>query len=313
MVLSLVILMVSIFSYVACADEICGDALVWSVTENILTVSGTGEMYDFVSTSSAPWYNQRDEITQVIVKNGVESIGYGAFRGLYNLEKIDLPESVVQIDRYAFDGCSLLAEIHIDENNAVYSSKDGILFNKSMTKLLQYATGNKRNVYVIPTSVTEIDWYAFSVSNNLKKIVIGEKVKTIGYRAFYRIYSITDVYYTGGSADWKSISVGSYNAGITNAKKHYCCEATTDFDAEKNEITVSSINPYEKALVCKAYYKSEKMLSRKCTEVKINTGTNTFAVPQFTCEDADKMKLFVWASSVTAKPLCEIIQEDLIN
>lgn len=42
----------------ALADENsgnCGESLTWELTAGILTISGTGDMYDYSSADPAPW------------------------------------------------------------------------------------------------------------------------------------------------------------------------------------------------------------------------------------------------------------------
>ena len=86
----------------------CGDGLTWSFNESsgVLTVSGNGEMYDYESganyTNAGPWSEYSSDITEVIIGDGVTSIGEYAFYGCENLEDVDLGNSVESIGRYAF-------------------------------------------------------------------------------------------------------------------------------------------------------------------------------------------------------------------
>ena len=47
---------------------LCGDNLHWTLLDSVLTISGTGAMYDYASTNPAPWDAQRAGIKNVIVK-----------------------------------------------------------------------------------------------------------------------------------------------------------------------------------------------------------------------------------------------------
>ena len=57
----------------------CGENLTWSLVDGVLTISGTGEMesYDLNQNVTAPWYEDRDLVTNVIIEEGVASIGGG--------------------------------------------------------------------------------------------------------------------------------------------------------------------------------------------------------------------------------------------
>ena len=74
-----------------------------------------------------------------------------------------IANSVTSIGFGAFLWCSSLTAITVDALNSVYSSVDGVLFNKSLTTLIQ-CPGRKTGGYTIPNSVTCIGEAAFSGS-----------------------------------------------------------------------------------------------------------------------------------------------------
>ena len=61
----------------------CGDTVTWTFDTNsgILSISGTGEMNNFVDFSNQPWYEYANTITAVSIENGVTYIGTHAFDG----------------------------------------------------------------------------------------------------------------------------------------------------------------------------------------------------------------------------------------
>lgn len=69
----------------------------WSVQNGILEVSGNGEIPDFKNPDEAPWYSEREGITEIRVCEGVTRIGNLAFYGLTNAKKITIPDSVQSI------------------------------------------------------------------------------------------------------------------------------------------------------------------------------------------------------------------------
>ena len=61
-------------------DNKCGEYLTWNLDEiGILTISGTGDMYNYSSAYPAPWNEHCLEITNVTISDGVTSIGDNAF------------------------------------------------------------------------------------------------------------------------------------------------------------------------------------------------------------------------------------------
>jgi len=60
-------------------------------------------------------FNKRENITEIIIENGIESIGEGYFAGCKNLEKVSIPGSVKEIGMSAFGGCSELKIVELSE------------------------------------------------------------------------------------------------------------------------------------------------------------------------------------------------------
>ncbi|MBQ3624978.1 MAG: leucine-rich repeat domain-containing protein [Prevotella sp.] len=122
----------------------------------------------------------------------VTSIGKSAFSDCSGLTSVTIPNSVTSIGKYAFSDCSGLTEINVDENNTVYSSIDGVVFNKSQTELVCYP-GGKQGAYIIPNSVTSIGEYAFDYCSGLTSVTIGNSVTSIGKYAFWGCTGLTSV------------------------------------------------------------------------------------------------------------------------
>ena len=153
--LLLITLLVSLSAY-AEKSGICGDNLEWKLTdEGVLTITGTGEMQDWNDYSS-PWY-ENESVKQVIIGDGVTTIGDWAFSYCRALTSITIPNSVTTIGDYAFESCSSLTSI------------------------------------TIPNSVTTIGDYAFSYCRALTSVIISNSVTTIGERTFANCYSLTSV------------------------------------------------------------------------------------------------------------------------
>lgn len=125
------------------------------------------------------------DVENIELENGISVIEKAAFGNCDNVETVTVPESVVEIKGYPFVGCSLLKNIYVCENNNNYSSQEGVLFNKEKTVLIEFPAGKEKDNYVIPSSVTAINEYAFSNCYNIYEIAVPSNVKTIGMFAFY--------------------------------------------------------------------------------------------------------------------------------
>jgi len=145
----------------------------------------------------------------VTFPDSVTIIGYDAFFGCSSLTNVTIGDSLASIGNGAFAGCFKLTEITVDTNNPVYSSVNGVLFDKSQTTLVAYP-GGLGGSYTIPDSVTSIGDTAFWECSSLTNVTIGNGVTHIGDAAFEDCESLISVYFKGNAptAD-EAISYGS--------------------------------------------------------------------------------------------------------
>lgn len=92
----------------------CGVSLKWSLLGNHkLYVYGTGAMTDFTS-GSAPWFGERDEITEVILSEGVTGVGAYAFENCKEIAAVSWADTVVQIGKNAFAKCESVIKVDLN-------------------------------------------------------------------------------------------------------------------------------------------------------------------------------------------------------
>jgi len=128
-------------------------------------------------------FDGRARLTSVTIPDSVTTIGENAFNNCTSLTTVSIPASVIEIGDGAFFNCTRLTSITVDENNANYSSLDGVLFNKHRTWLLRYPRG-KTGRYAIPNTVIVIGDNAFAGASGLTAVTIPNSVTTIGRTAF---------------------------------------------------------------------------------------------------------------------------------
>ncbi len=147
--------LILIFLYSFCLNAINAE-VTWNLSQDgTLTISGTGDMYSF--EKPVPWGAKRLEIKKVIIEDGVQSIGPGAFNGCSFLTSVIIPNSVTTICIYAFKNCTSLTSVTIP--NGV----TGITVEtfKNCTSLTSVT---------IPNSIEVIDGTAFSGCYGIKEI-----------------------------------------------------------------------------------------------------------------------------------------------
>lgn len=134
----------------------CGDSLYWNYSENVLSFYGSGNMYNYTS-SSVPWKLFLNDIKEVAFIDGMTSIGNYACANMPNIDRIDIPASVQTIGEYAF------ANIN----------------NRKINKLL------------LPSNLISIGAYAFADNSYIDQIDFGKSLETIGAYAFQNCTRVT--------------------------------------------------------------------------------------------------------------------------
>ena len=178
----------------------CGQNLTWSIDGNVLAISGSGPMNDYIRTSDQPWYKYRKPVTKVVVNSGVTTIGENAFEGM-DMTTVTLPDTLTKIGDSSFYGCEELTGITIPSGVTIIGDS---AFGSCTS--LSYAT--------IPDTVTIIDEVAFTRCENLTEINLPDGLKTIGRIAF-RDTGLTSVTIPGGATIGTSAFLGSALTSVT--------------------------------------------------------------------------------------------------
>ena len=176
---------------------------------------------DGVTTIGDVAFVDCDSLTSVIIPDSVTIIGLGAFEGCSSLTSVTIPNGVTSIRDHTFYRCSRLTNINVASGNSAYSSVDGVLFNADQTLLRTYPAGRTDTSYIIPASVTTIGNLAFADCDSLTSVTILDSVTSIGYSAFQYCGNLTDVYYGGSESQWAQIIIGEWNEPLTSANIHY--------------------------------------------------------------------------------------------
>ncbi|MBE6598018.1 MAG: leucine-rich repeat domain-containing protein [Ruminococcaceae bacterium] len=83
----------------------------WRIKKGVLTLSGKGPMENFSSGNRAPWGVR---IREIVIGEGVTTIGENAFAGCERLVSVTIPENVSRIESHAFAYCDNLSEVIIE-------------------------------------------------------------------------------------------------------------------------------------------------------------------------------------------------------
>jgi hypothetical protein len=129
-------------------------------------------------------------LTSVYIPISVTSIGVSAFSGCTALQSISLSASIASIGESAFQRC--LGPISVDNENANYSSSQGILYNKDKSALIQCTT-SQTGFLSIPSSVKSIGNYAFMSCKGLTAIEFPVSVSTVGDYSFSNCSGLSSI------------------------------------------------------------------------------------------------------------------------
>ena len=167
-----------------------------------------------VTTIGTSAFSDCSGLTTFRIPNNVTTIGASAFSDCFGLTTLSIGSGVTYIVSSAFSGCSALTAINVDTNNSLYSSIDGILYDKDIKTLIQCPSG-KTGSLTIPDSVTRIDDFAFHDCTNLTSLIIGNSVTSIGTSAFRDCTNLT------------SMTIGNSVTSIGNFAFRGCSALTT--------------------------------------------------------------------------------------
>ena len=128
-------------------------------------------------------------LSSIRIPDKVQKIDSFAFHSCPKLESIDIPSSVMEIGMFAFSDCPGIRRINVDRDNSNYRSEDGVLYSKDKSILYKVPPCFER--FIIPSSVSRIDYDAFSGCSRLTTIEIPANVLDIesgsvfwGYKGF---------------------------------------------------------------------------------------------------------------------------------
>ena len=206
--------------------------------------------------------------------NGVKKV-HDVYGGCEKLAKVTFGKNVKSFKFELMNYGNNAAPISVHKDNQYFSAdKNGVLFNKNKTKLIFYPGKIKLTSYTIPKTVTAIAAEAFYGTENLETVNTSN-VKKIGDRAF-------------STSDIKEVVMGSKLETIGEGAFNYCENLKTvkipagvikigsEAFSEESEVIVSAKN--------KKYHSEDGALFNKDKTTLIryskNNTAETYTIPE---------------------------------
>ena len=147
---------------------------------------------------------------------GLQYIQASAFRNCKSLKRITLPGSLVHLEQKAFDGCKQLQHVTVRGSDtriaegaftgcdrlqafSIESEFPSYVFTKDMLietadrTLVCFLTKGREEIEIPGRLANAIGDFAFSGNRQLRRVVIGEGVESIGCRSFFRCSNLEEV------------------------------------------------------------------------------------------------------------------------
>ncbi|MBR2575937.1 MAG: leucine-rich repeat protein [Firmicutes bacterium] len=137
-------------------------------------------------------------MTDLSIASGAVSIGDRALKGCTKLKKVTFPSTMVVLGDDLFDGCTALESIGVASANKRFASRDGVLYNKSVTQLILYPPAAPGTVYKMPDTVKEVKDSAFKGVTTLKSLILSSGMKTVPADSFTGMNTLTEVTFPQG-------------------------------------------------------------------------------------------------------------------
>lgn len=153
-------------------------------------------------TTTKQWFLGDDSIEEVVIPEGVETIGSYAFANLTKLTKVVLPSTLERIDFGAFYGCTSLTVVEGIEN--VKFINRSAFENCSLRKTVKlenavaiadraFAGNVKMAEIVLGANVQSVGAYAFAGNKALEKVTVEADIIKLGQYAFDNCESLEEI------------------------------------------------------------------------------------------------------------------------
>lgn len=201
--------------------KVCGDSE--EDMSKQLIIYGSGEMPDYKDSLDAalnvPWSYYNDEISEIIIQDGVTVVGAHAFDlgSPHSLKKVQLGKDVQKIGAGAFGGSKILSQVNFPDG---LESIGDSAFNGAALQAVNlpdsvtyiganaFAYCDKLQDVILPSNLQKVEEGVFNCTS-ITRVVIPASVQTIGKDAFSYFgsnsYDQAVIQFTGTKEQWDAL------------------------------------------------------------------------------------------------------------
>lgn len=205
----------------------CGDTAYATYCDGVLSIEGSGAMYNYAETNYIPPWRNRT-VSTIQVGDAITDIGSYAFYGL-NATTVTLPDHILTLRPGCFENCRYLRSVDLpadlyDISTYAFkgcSSLESVTFHDRVQKIGMEAFENCSNLreLVFPPSLTTIHRYAFNYCYALTSITFTGNMPEILENVNGQKIAFSDVtanvYYPVGNNTYTSAKRGGYGGNLT--------------------------------------------------------------------------------------------------
>lgn len=190
----------------------CGKKANWTLySDGKLEISGTGDMDDYGPKTTetsfifvpAPWDSQKENITSIVIDNGITHVGAYTFGGCENVISLNISNSVTSLGQCSFDNLLKIEKISIP-NSVTSIGAEAFSYCENLKSItlpnnLKIISGDmltgcySLETITIPESVTALSWQSFCECTSLKKVVLPKGLTDLGEWTFYECHNLEEI------------------------------------------------------------------------------------------------------------------------
>ncbi|MBR6327893.1 MAG: leucine-rich repeat domain-containing protein, partial [Alphaproteobacteria bacterium] len=121
---------------------------------------------DFETT--APWYDERHNITSLQIEDGIQNISSNAFMEMRWLKSVDMADSVVSIGADAFTNAASLTDVNLSKNLKTINS-------------CAFQDADNLGKINLPDGITRVDYAIFNGVDNITSLSIPDSLIDSAY------------------------------------------------------------------------------------------------------------------------------------